>query len=111
MDDETLKLRAAVQAALDFYEWHMNAVPSEVLDELVDRRAALQAQLKAALCTKPAQTERRYHQGEIQGFCAGCELWVFERDIYACPLGKRDLAVEARADKEARRGGRPKKQD
>jgi hypothetical protein len=61
-------------------------------------------------CTKPPQTERRYHQGEAQGFCSGCALWVFEKDIAACPLGKRDLAVEAKADKEARRGGRPKKE-
>ena len=42
-------LASACQAALDFYDWHMNAIPSEVLDELVERRARLQAQLKEAL--------------------------------------------------------------
>lgn len=41
----------ACQAALDFYDWHMNAVPSQVLKELIDRRAALQAQLKEALAS------------------------------------------------------------
>lgn len=54
-------------------------------------------------CTKPPQTERRYHQGEIQGFCAGCQLWVFERDIRACPTGERDLITEAKAHWTARK--------
>lgn len=61
-------------------------------------------------CTKPPQTERRWREGETQGFCAGCELWVFEQDIRACPLGRRDLAVEAKVDRIAKQGGRPKKE-
>lgn len=64
----------------------------------------------AADCTKGAQTERRYHQGEVQGFCAGCQLWVFEKDIYACPKGDRDLITEAKAHWAAKQGGRPKKE-
>lgn len=56
-------------------------------------------------CTKPAQTERRWREGEIQGFCAGCALWVFEKDIYACPKGDRDLITEAKVHWAAR--GRP----
>ena len=46
---ENVRLRNAVQAALDFYEWHMNAVPSAVLEELTNRRIALQRQLRDAL--------------------------------------------------------------
>lgn len=61
-------------------------------------------------CTKPAQTERRWRDGEIQGYCAGCALWVFERDIRACPVGRRDMAVETKADRIAKQGGRPKKE-
>lgn len=43
------QLYAACQAAIDFYAWHMNAVPSAVLEELTDRRAALQKQLQEAI--------------------------------------------------------------
>lgn len=43
------RLAAAVQAAIDFYAWHMAAIPSAVLEELPERRAALQKQLEEAL--------------------------------------------------------------
>ena len=54
---EIERLRAVCQAELDFYEWHMNAVPSQVLDELVARRAALHTQIRAVLDTTAAPKE------------------------------------------------------
>jgi hypothetical protein len=43
------ELMAACRAELTFYDWHMNAIPSEVLDELPDRRAALHTQLRTVI--------------------------------------------------------------
>lgn len=42
-------LWAACQASIDFYAWHMAAEPSKVLEELIDRRMALQKQLEDAV--------------------------------------------------------------
>ncbi len=39
----------ACKAAIDFYAWHMAATPSEVLEELTDRRIAIQEQLHKAI--------------------------------------------------------------
>lgn len=45
----TIALHAACQAAIDFYAWHMAAEPSAVLEELIDRRIALQKQLEEVI--------------------------------------------------------------
>lgn len=84
------------------------AAPQAKLNHLdTDMEARDHGTLRLPDCAKPAQTERRYHQGETQGFCATCALWVFEKDIYACPKGDRDLITEAKAHWAAR--GRKRK--
>lgn len=42
-------LRAACQAELDFYDWYMDADSHAVVTEVVNRRAALHEQIRAAL--------------------------------------------------------------